>query len=32
MSEAKFNHDHSSIVLPDDEIDEDKLNHFINST
>ena len=31
MSDARFTNNQSSILLPDDEIDKDKLDHFIHS-
>lgn len=32
MSEPKFNNNPTSLLLPDDEIDGEKLNQFIKST
>lgn len=31
MSDAKFVNDLNSIILPEDDIDEEKLNNFIES-
>ena len=31
MDEAKFQNDPNSILLPDDEIDEDQMQNFIES-